>query len=131
MAQAEALIREIAPHIKFLKNQAEKAEARGTLEAELERLERTYFAKILAEIEKEEAAIAKDARPFEKELEAVESSVKTIEREFGRVEGRAAAEREKFARPLFRITDANYVKEKISALISLLRERCGNASQAA
>ena len=163
MAQAEALIREIAPHIKFLKNQAEKAEARGTLEAELERLERTYFAKILAEIEKEEAAIAKDAAPFEKELEAVESSVKTIERgiierergavgredlsliekkileleerrreidrEFGRVEGRAAAEREKFAKPLFRITDANYVKEKISALISLLRGRGGDASQ--
>ncbi len=162
MAQAEALIREIAPHIKFLKNQAEKAEARGTLEAELERLERTYFAKILAEIEKEETAIAKDARPFEKELEAIESSIKKIEqeilerergaveredisslekrvllleerrreieRESGRVEGRAAAEREKFAQPLFRITDAGYVKEKIAALVSLLRDRGNDSS---
>ncbi|MBI2096993.1 MAG: hypothetical protein HYT40_02455, partial [Candidatus Sungbacteria bacterium] len=156
MTQVEALVREIAPHIKFLKNQAEKAEARGTLEAELEHLERVYFARVLSEIEKEESAIAKDAAPFEKELAAVEERVRTIEaqiaarekaavkdedlaqlereitgleekhrdieRGFGRAEGRAAAEREKIARPLMRITDATYVKEKIGALIRRIRE---------
>src|SRR3989344_5149097 len=83
MAQAEALIREIAPHIKFLKNQAEKAEARGTLEAELSHLEKVYFAKLLSDIEKEEAAIAKDAAPFEKELAVSEERVKSIERQIG------------------------------------------------
>ena len=165
MAQVESLLREIAPHIKFLKHQAEKAEARGVLEEELLHLERVYFAKLLAEIEIEESAIAKDAAPFEKELAAaeeriniilrqieerergvvksedlavlekdvgrIEENYREVEREFGRAEGRATAEREKISRPLMRITDAIYVKEKILAVLADIRGVAENPVAAA
>lgn len=45
MNQVEALIREIAPHLKFLSAQAKKAQARGTLEEELRQFQKIYFAK--------------------------------------------------------------------------------------
>ena len=162
MAQVESLVREIAPHIKFLKNQAEKAEARGTLEAELQHLERVYFAKLLADIEKDETAVSHSAAPFEKELAQAEERVKSIERqiaehekgviknedlaglekeassieeryreferEFGRAEGRVSAERERLSKPVIRLTDATYVKEKIAEVVSDIREALKNPS---
>ena len=46
-----------------------------------------------------------------------------LERDSGRVEGRLSAEKEKFAKPLIRIADAGYVKEKIAKLLEFLRIR--------
>jgi chromosome segregation protein len=51
MSQVEGLIKEIAPHLKFLKVQAQKAEARGTVEAELREFQKAYFAKESKEVE--------------------------------------------------------------------------------
>ncbi|MBI3627920.1 MAG: AAA family ATPase [Candidatus Sungbacteria bacterium] len=165
MNQVEALVREIAPHLKFLKHQAEKAEARETLEADLEKLERIYFCRILVEIEREEKEIAKDAAPFEKELASAEAKVRhlkstieareaealnpddvtslenslaalettrqNLEREFGRAEGRALAEKDRLAKPSVRIADPAYIKEKITKLLSLLKESLGNPAELA
>lgn len=155
--QVESLLRELAPHLKFLKSQAEKAEARGTIEAELTHLERVYFAKLLYEIESAETEIAKTASPIEAELAKTEARVSDIkskidrresetakpedyaeieaeiarfekerdelEREFGRLEGRVLAEREKLAKPLIRLADASYIKEKIAKLVAALRPK--------
>ena len=155
MRQVEALTREIAPHLKFLKNQAEKAKTRGTLEDDLKHLERIYFARQEYEISNSEAEIKKAAAPVEVELGKAEAHItevqasiekrersalapeelanlekqiatleekrRELERSYGRTEGRLSAERERLAKPLIRIADASYVKEKVSALLSLLR----------
>lgn len=155
--QVESLLRELAPHLKFLKSQAEKAEARGTIEAELTHLERVYFAKLLHEIETTETEIAKAVSPvetqlakaeaqvadikskierresetakpedyagIEKEIAGLEEARDELEREFGRLEGRVLVEREKLAKPLIRLADASYIKEKIAKLLAALRPK--------
>lgn len=157
MRATESLLRELAPHLKFLKSQAEKAEARGTIEAELTHLERVYFAKLLHEIETAETEIAKAVSPAEAELAKAEAHVADIksrierresqtakpedyaeiekeiasleevreelEREFGRLEGQVTAEREKLAKPLIRLADASYIKEKITKLLAVLQPK--------
>lgn len=155
MRQVEGLLREIGPHLTFLKHQAEKAQMQGTLEAELRHLEKVYFARTLFEIENNEELIARNASPIERELRGADDRVKTLlsqiekeeaaaltpgelrelekevaaleeksqqrERDFGRLEGRLSLERERLARPIIKIVDANYVKEKLSSLLHFLR----------
>lgn len=155
MRQVEALVREIAPHLRFLKNQAEKARTRGTLEEELHHLEYVYFRRQQYEIEASEAQVRTAAAPIETEFAAAEKRIadlqqqietressrlgpeelaalekeilgmeerrRELERQYGRTEGRLGAERDRLARPLIRIADASYVKEKVSALLTSLR----------
>lgn len=77
MKQVEALLREITPHLRFLKTQAAKAEARDSLEQELKQLQRIYFAKEKKEIEEERAKIKERKDPLEKKYSDLE--VKTAE----------------------------------------------------
>jgi len=163
MREVESLLREIAPHIKFLKHQAEKAETRESLESDLKRFELVYFAALFANIEKREDSISQNAMPVERELEvahavskkledeirereknhvkpddiaslekslqAVEEKRREMEREFGRLEGRLIAEREKFSRPIVRITDATYIKEKLKGVLALAKTVAGDFAE--
>lgn len=62
--QVEALVREIAPHLKFLKVQAEKSKARGTIEGELKQFEMLYFLKEKEEIAEEKKTLQGKSEPL-------------------------------------------------------------------
>ncbi len=66
MSQVEGLVREIAPHLKFLKVQAQKAEARGSVELELKEFQKAYFAKEAKEIKDGYKSLADQSEPFRK-----------------------------------------------------------------
>lgn len=68
MQQAESLIKEIAPHLKFLRTQAEKARTRGTIEAELKEFQKVYFAKESEEIDSERLVLSQKKSPLESHL---------------------------------------------------------------
>ena len=62
LEQVESLVREITPHLKFLKTQAQRVEAREGLAAELRLAQESYFAREEDEIGREAAAAA--SRPI-------------------------------------------------------------------
>lgn len=160
MREVESLLRELAPHLKFLKHQAEKAKTRNELEAELTHLERVYFAKRSSDIETVLERIKKEASPLEEARELAERKTREIqekivsresriledpntpaleketaeleirrrelERKAGRIEGRAAVLRERAGKPIARIADTSYVREKIGEALSILRAESGD-----
>ncbi len=81
--QGEALVREIAPHLKFLKIQAEKAQKREEVATELREFQKIYFVRELSELEKERAAIEKESAPFKARLEDVRDAIGALEGEIG------------------------------------------------
>ena len=89
MRQVEALVREIAPHVRFLREQAKKAQARGSMEAELRTLEKIYFSREQAEIRKEREKIRTSAEPLvaradtiKKELTSLTQAIADAEEQF-------------------------------------------------
>jgi len=87
MAQAEALIREIVPHLKFLRASAEKAGSRQKLEVELREWERVYCSREEEGITAEKERIASRVTPFaeqearmQKEIARLSSLVTEAER---------------------------------------------------
>lgn len=81
MKQVEALVREITPHLKFLRSQAAKAEARGSVEEELKQFQKIYFAKEKKEIE-EECRKNKERRdPIQKKRAEVEKAAASLLKE--------------------------------------------------
>lgn len=87
MAQVEALMHEIAPHLRFLRSQAEKAEKREGIEQECKQLEKIYFAKEYREIGAQKQKLGERLSP----LTAVgERARKEIEKILGEI---AAAEK--------------------------------------
>lgn len=86
MAQVEALLNEIAPHLKFLKSQAGKAEARGVLQAEFRALQQVYFFKEGQEISEAGAHLEGERAPYEKQLKEVSQSAAALARDLTHVE---------------------------------------------
>lgn len=90
MRQVEALIREISPHLKFLRVQAEKAKTKVGLEGELLQLEKIYAAR-----EGEEIAAAKE------KIEASRAPLlvkeRDIKKEIARLERQIAIEEQALA----------------------------------
>ncbi|MBI2640393.1 MAG: AAA family ATPase [Candidatus Sungbacteria bacterium] len=80
MKQVEALVREITPHLKFLRVQAQKAEARGTVEEELKQFQKIYFAKEGQEIKKERNGLESRQAPF---VQKSNETKKEVERLLG------------------------------------------------
>ncbi|TSC83410.1 MAG: Chromosome partition protein smc, partial [Parcubacteria group bacterium Gr01-1014_17] len=108
MKQVESLRREIAPHLSFLKKQAEKIEKAKLIKEELAGLYREYFAREAAFIASEKHAVAEEGKALRAELAALEKELATaekarttssamaeklgsLERELGRLEGESAA----------------------------------------
>ncbi|MBI4225330.1 MAG: AAA family ATPase [Candidatus Sungbacteria bacterium] len=71
MKQAESLIRELAPHLKFLRLQAEKAEARERTEAELRNFQKAYWAAELRAIAEDKARVNAQADPIRHREEGI------------------------------------------------------------
>ncbi len=62
--QVESLIRELAPHLKFLRLQADKAETRERTEAELRNFQKAYWTSELRAIQEEKARVNVHADPI-------------------------------------------------------------------
>lgn len=92
MMQVEGLLREIAPHLKFLKAQAEKAEARGSVEAELKEFQKAYFAKEAEGIEEGYKKLADRSEPFRKKQAQVKKDIEKFLKEIAQVEKLLAEE---------------------------------------
>lgn len=75
MKQVEALVREIAPHLKFLRAQAQKAEARGSVEEELKQFHKIYLAKEEREIAGARGGLESRRAPFLKKSEEVKKEI--------------------------------------------------------
>lgn len=76
--QVESLIREIAPHLKFLRTQAEKAEKREVVENELKSLQKIYFTLESESILKEKSKLSEEKAPFEEAAARLEKEISAI-----------------------------------------------------
>ena len=74
--QVESLVREIAPHLKFLRLQAQKAEARESVEGELRQFIKVYCAREQKEIEREKNSLTARSLPIREKREALEAEIK-------------------------------------------------------
>src|SRR3989344_3079581 len=81
MSQVDALLREIAPHLKFLKLQAEKAQKREEVEKELKEFQKVYFVRERAEIESGRNEIMKESAPLRERLGRLQSAIRALEGE--------------------------------------------------
>ncbi len=78
--QVESLLREIKPHLKFLKTQSDRAQKRELVHQELEDHLQVYIAKEEKEIAEAAAKIAKDTRPAELKLHDLEREISELGR---------------------------------------------------
>ena len=100
MKQVEALVREVTPHLKFLRGQAEKSKTRGMIENELRQFEHFYFLKEKEEIEREKRNFIGQSEPLKtrrdlvkKEIDALLRLRREEEKKFIRSEDERKAER--------------------------------------
>lgn len=78
LEKVESLIREITPHLKFLKTQAAKAEARDTIRVELVQYQKAYFAKEFRASEQVTREHMAASSPHQKKLEGLEGEIAGI-----------------------------------------------------
>ena len=90
--QAGALIREISPHLKFLKSQADKAEKREAVRHELGDYERAYAIRERSSIQAEAERIAADISPKRERLKELERAIMRSRRDMESAEGQAGGE---------------------------------------
>lgn len=90
--QVEALVREIAPHLKFLRAQAQKAQTREMVEAELRQFQKLYFVKERYDIARERAQGDNAARPFLDRRGLVKQKIVELTKEIMEAEGRFATD---------------------------------------
>ncbi len=72
MKQVESLGRELAPHLRFLRGQAQKAEQRGVLEQELAIMQHSWLdreGRAIADIEREAATISLPLKELQEETQ--------------------------------------------------------------
>ncbi len=76
MKQVEALLREITPHLKFLRIQAEKHKTREQLELDLKNLQKNYLSKERKEIAAVRAQLQFESEPLFKRKAEIEKETK-------------------------------------------------------
>jgi len=81
ITQVEGLVREIAPHLKFLRVQARRAEAREGFVAELRLMQEGYFVREGGEIAITAAAAAAATAPHEAARDSLKKQITEIEKE--------------------------------------------------
>ena len=86
MRQVELLIREIAPHLKFLRTQAEKSKTSETLAHELSELQKIYFLKEAREIAKEHMLLEQERAPFLEKKETLAKDIQALQKNIAEAE---------------------------------------------
>ncbi|MFY9461573.1 MAG: hypothetical protein WAP51_00015 [Candidatus Sungiibacteriota bacterium] len=81
IVSAQSLSKEIAPHLKFLRLQAEKAENREAIEQTLREVELAWLKKSRGNITVELARLDHEHGPEEKRLSRLEEEIKAIEKD--------------------------------------------------
>lgn len=106
MKQVEGLIRELAPHLRFLREQSKKAESRVEFELELKSFQKIYFAKEDKEIEEQKKKLETEQKPLfilqnqiKKEIDNLSREVDEMEKQFIR-DGAQKGGEEKILREL-------------------------------
>lgn len=92
MKQVEALLKETAPHLKFLRQQAEKHRARAGLEEELTNLKKIYLSLEKMEIESDQNEEKRQSVPLTEQLENTKKEIKSILHQIGLAEKRISAD---------------------------------------
>ncbi len=99
MQQVQALVREIAPHLRFLRTQAQKAQARESVESELKQLQVIYFSKEKREIDESASKLVAQSAPLlekridvKQEIERLSQNVREAEKAFANDESSKSGE---------------------------------------
>lgn len=99
MREVESLVKEIRPHLKFLKIQADRAEKRETVIHELREKLRIYVAG-------EKKAIAEEAKSIKAENDPASERLKAVEKEIREVNGKIeSAEIKKDSSPTLKLKE--------------------------
>ena len=91
MRQVEALVREIVPHLRFLRAQAEKAEQRERVEKELSIIQGIYLERERREIDEFELRLRSATSPLTEKRGTLQREIKRITHEIGELESMLAA----------------------------------------
>ena len=91
--QVYLLLKEISPHLKFLKSQAEKAEKREAVQKELEDYYRAYVRAEATSIAAEEKRLRDGSEPTRQNLKRLEQGIAALRKDIGTTEtGEGSAE---------------------------------------
>ena len=129
MQQVELVTRELSPHVRFLRDQAKKAEARGAVEQELRAAELAYFTKEYEEISRERARLDTAKNPLvatqhevRADLARMQKSIDEAEKKFARI--RVGNGEEKASRDLeLKRRELEREAGRLEAKLELERER--------
>lgn len=86
MEKVEGLVKEIAPHLKYLKNLKEKAEQRSVYEKELRDFQRAYFSKSLLKLEDEFSRAKTEDTPLLERVVAIEKEIVNLQQSVSKKE---------------------------------------------
>ena len=89
LKDVESLIRELTPHLKFLKEQARKAESRKEVQDELRRLEQYYFQRARAEVSATLEKLGREKRPHEETIREIEHGLAGLFEKSQALEGKS------------------------------------------
>ncbi len=97
MGETQALIRELTPHLKFLRQQAKRAEARAQIAAELKECEGVWVVREGQEIEREARDLAGRAEPLAARHALEREEIGRLEKEIAEAEGQFRTKRDTLA----------------------------------
>ena len=86
LSQAEAILRELAPHLAFLRSQAKRAGQRATFEQELKERHLAYFQSARTRLEKQNTLLNDAVAPLESRHAQILEERKRIEKEIAAAE---------------------------------------------
>src|SRR3989338_342082 len=89
LKDVESLIRELTPHLKFLKEQAKKAESRQLVSQELNSLQKYYFQKGFEEIASLFKKFEAERSPYEIKIKAIEEGIQGLFQKIRSLEGKS------------------------------------------
>jgi len=89
LKDVESLIRELTPHLKFLKEQAKKAESRQLVSRELNALQKYYFQKGFEEMSSLFKKFEAERSPYEKKIKAIEEEIQEMFQKIRSLEGKS------------------------------------------
>ncbi|MFY9462810.1 MAG: AAA family ATPase [Candidatus Sungiibacteriota bacterium] len=128
--QVEGLVRELAPHLKFLRLQAKRAEAREGLVMELRTVQDVYFMREDGEIAAAAAIAAVSAAPFIAARDAIEKQIADIEKEIAVAEKKTQEKKSGDGKTerLTALQDQRRICERELGRLEGMRDAAGEAS---
>ena len=118
LEEAEIIIKEITPHLKFLKRQISRFQKREKIEAELKELLKQYFALLYKKVEGEKYHSGFNKEELLKRINALKEKIKEKEKEIETINNRDRSleeEIQKLTQEIFQLQDKRgFLLEKIS-----------------